>query len=222
MKNHLLFFVTFTILLLSTSNLQAQTKIGLRAGLNFASLQGLDIDNTANIESFPRLTVMIPVEIPLSGIWALQPELGFTQKGLKVGIEDGNNSANVTYQLNYLDINLLGKLTVDAPTIQWGLLAGPSFNYGTSAKLLSVTNINGNTQKEEEKLTFGKEGLRQFDLGIQIGAFLQLPMPSASVFIDTRYHLGLMSINTASDADADPITNRGLHLTAGFLIPIHK
>ena len=128
----------------------------------------------------------------------------------------------MAYQLNYLDINLLGKLTLNEPAVQWGLLAGPSFNYGTSAKLLSETNTNGNTQKEEEKLTFGKEGLRQFDVGIQLGAFLQFPMAGASVFVDTRYHLGLMNISTESDADVDPVTNRGLHLSLGFLIPIHK
>lgn len=218
MKNYLYSFIAFTFLLLLTYSLQAQVQIGLRAGLNLATLQGLNLDDKADIQSFPRMTVTIPVEIPLSDLWSLQSELGFTQRGIKVGFQEGENSANVTYRLNYMDINLLGKIAINEPSVIWGLLAGPSFNYGINAKLISESNFNGNTEKEEDKVTFGEDGLRKIDLGMQAGAFLQIPMAGGSAFIDARYHLGLMNISTESDTDA--VSHRGIQLSAGFMIPI--
>lgn len=221
MKTNLFSSFAFLLILLLTFNLQAQVKIGLRAGVNFASLAGFsELGDNINKESFPRLSIMIPVEIPLAHKWVLQPEVGFTQRGFKVEGKAANYSEMASFQLDYLDLNLLAKYMLSGQSIKWGLMAGPSFNYGVRAKSISETNQNGQSQKEEETHTFGKDGLRKIDFGLQFGTFVQTPMAGGEFIVDARYHVGYLNISTVNESPV--LSNRGLQFSVGFLRSLNK
>ena len=118
--------VLFTVILFSISMLQlnAQTlKIGVKAGLNYANLNGSDIQTDA-ITSYHAGLV---AEIGLLNSFSIQPELLYSTQGAsyKNAIDEYQN------ELGYLSIPVMMKLYV---TKSLSLEAGPQASFLLSKK----------------------------------------------------------------------------------------
>ena len=79
-------FLTFLFsLLISLSNITyAQTKVGIKAGVNFSNVMMKDEDgNKANTQSMPGIRLGLTADIPVVGDFYIQPAILYSGKGFK-------------------------------------------------------------------------------------------------------------------------------------------
>jgi len=140
----ILFAAVLTVL--GLVNVKAQEiKLGVKAGLNFASVSG---NYTAKPETVTGLNYGVMAEIPITGKFYFQPEALFSGQGFAINKD--------VVALNYLNIPLMGKYYV---TKGLSLEAGPQIGFLLSAKQESV-NV--------------KDSFQSLDYGVNAGVSYKL------------------------------------------------
>ncbi|MCW8982381.1 MAG: PorT family protein [Altibacter sp.] len=173
----LILLAAFAVFSLTTIEAQ-EISFGLKAGANFASVNGDDADNLDGRTSLHGGAVF---NIGLSELIAIQPEVLFSSQGYSFNDEDGDNDV----VLDYINIPILVDVTLaDGFSLQGGPQVG--INVGSKLKFLD----------EEIDL---KDGTESLDLSAAIGAQYRLPM---GVFFQARYAIGFTNISTEEDVDA--------------------
>jgi hypothetical protein len=138
MKKILLLAVV-TVLGFTNSNAQ-KIKLGVKGGLNFASVSG---DNTQGIDVVTAFNFGVLSEIPISEKFSFQPELMYSGQGYSFNDD--------TIALSYMNIPLMGKYyLVKGLSVE----AGPQIGFLFSAK--------------NEK-TDVKDSFKTFDFGVNFG-----------------------------------------------------
>lgn len=134
----------------------------------------------------------VAVNIPFkdSG-FSIQPEINFVSKGTKVT----NKAMREMFFLNYIEIPVLAKFTVDS----FYLNAGPSVGF------LTWENAPVNRSYKTQSLDFGLQFGIGFNIHVGYGNFI----------IDTRYNLGLSNISESSN-----VKNKDFLLSFGYSIPL--
>lgn len=180
------------ISVLGATEARAQDRGGVRFGYNAATLS----TEEAGFDPKTRSGFVVGVfgVLPVSGVFAVQPEFLYSQQGAKV--EDGSDEA--TLKLDYVQIPVLARVRLGSHSPAH-LLVGPSFGFRTRAE----TEFNGETMdfKDEVKGT---------DVGFVTGI-----MVNAGMFVlDGRYTWGLMNISKGDDPDT--VKNRVFAVSAGI------
>ncbi len=224
---------TITILTLSfafaiiSTNLQAQVTLGnrqtdtdrdvefgVKAGLNLATIAVEDVDENNFKAGFHA---GVSAKFPLSESFALQPEVLFTQKGVKTtydadflgfDVADGET----TYNLNYVDIPIYAVYNF---TDNFNLHLGPYLgilvdaSVDTQTEVLDFVNIDNTEEINEDRfnsITYGLTGGLGFELGmISIGA---------------NYNLGLAPVAEEDDIAEELIgeaTNNVIQIYIGII-----
>lgn len=152
----------------------AQVTFGVKAGLNIANLTG-DLEGTSSLASFNAGAL---VNIPVSSMFSVQPEVLYSGEGAKV---DGGK-----YQFNYINIPVL--FQYNNPT---GFIAevGPQIGLLTSAK--AKADGGGSTDV--------KDYLKSTNFSAVVGVGYKLAM---GLGFNARYNIGLSNI---SDEDGGTI-----------------
>jgi hypothetical protein len=168
----LLLFAAFAVFALTAN---AQTSFGAKAGVNFASLNGDDADDTDGRTSFHIGGV---VNIEISEIFGLQPELVFSAQGYSFdfGGEDGSG------RLNYINIPVMADIRLAEG---FSLQGGPQFGINISAD----EEFDGDTEDIDDVETL--------DLGVGVGAQYKL---DGGLFFQARYVIGFSEILEDFDA----------------------
>lgn len=216
-----LFFLLFFAFQQSLS-----AQIGLKAGINYASLS--ESSSEDNLGDYSKKSVVglqagIIAEIKIIDQFVIQPEFLFIQKGGKseyVINEDNMSVTRVIY--NYAEIPVLAKLKLgntDGEGLGFYVLGGPFAGFALNGRGETEITILGITTKDEFDIDYSDEDndQKRIDWGASFGAGLSI----GHFFIDARYNLG---INNLLDEDADNsndnkpyLRTRGIGLTAGFL-----
>jgi hypothetical protein len=165
----LLFFV-FAIFFAGSMSAQ-QLNFGAKAGVNFATLSGDDIEDLGSRTGFHLGLIG---EIMLTDKFAIQPEVLYSAQGAK---ED-----DVTWKLDYVAVPVMAKYFV---TPGLSLEAGPQFAFNT----LSEIEFEGETMELDE--------IEGFDLGLGLGLGYQFMQ---AAFVQARYVMGLSDIAEDADA----------------------
>ena len=216
--------VLFSFLLLA-GLAQAQISIGVRAGANLANVSFSDTSDLDIGDPKTRVGAILGavLEMGITEKLAIQVEPSFIQKGWRIKDEsqllgqtikiDGN------YTFNYIDVPVLAKLRFNGENTGLYAFAGPTFGYMASGKYKVTTEVAGQKETEEEKLTFDDEdGINRFDVGATLGAGFQLNLGGGRLFFDARYNLGLSNIADEEEVDDDfSIRNKGIGLSIGYL-----
>ena len=204
MKNSL--FVLSVFFFLSAVSLQAQqTRFGVKAGVNFASISG---DDTEDLSSRTGLHLGAVMQIPFSERFSFQGELLYTSVGAKFEeSEDGFNLESIE-KLNYIALPILAKFYA-APG--FSLEAGPQAAFLVSAKNETTASFEGETETETEDIA---EFISTFDLAFALGAAYEL---ENGLFFSARYNLGISNI--VADAGGSGYSNQNsvIQLSAGFM-----
>lgn len=158
-----------SILFFGVSVAQAQEiDFGIKGGVNFASLNGDDVDG---LDSRTGFHLGVLAEIGLTEQFAIQPEVLYSAKGA----EDGD----MTWKLDYVSVPVMAKYyVIEGLSIE----AGPyvAFNVKSEAEM------NGETVDL-------KDGTESTDFGAGVGLGYSLPM---GVFFQGRYAFGFTDIAT--------------------------
>jgi hypothetical protein len=173
---------------------QAQLAIGIKAGPNFAKLDGSSPAGTFKNRTGYHFGAFGLIKLTKIGI---QPEILFSQQGSKFKTDAGDFDAN----FSYINIPIILKLYTIAGI---NLQAGPQFGF------LSRAEIDDRDYKKSFK---------DSDISLALGAGWDLPF---GLTLDARYNLGLSKINE-NDPDFDKIKNQVWQVSVGYkLIKLGK
>lgn len=177
------------VLFLATSaTIQAQLlKIGVKAGVNFASQTG---DASLNGVAFDKDGITsyhagLVAEVKLLEKFSIQPELLYSTQGAtyKNAVQDFKN------ELGYISIPVMAKIYM---TKSLSLEVGPQASFLVS-----------------EKNNFDVKDAETFEFGVNAGLGLKI---TEGIFVQARYGLGL----TEASKNAD-VKNSVVQLSAGFM-----
>jgi Outer membrane protein beta-barrel domain len=166
----------------------AQVEVGIKGGVTFADVPKyatLIEEDEGNAEMRIGAAVGGHVAISLGGVVSLQTEVLYTQKGLEAEAPFGADET-LQLRLDYIDVPVLLRL---GPTGGNGLqfLAGPSFNFNTSARAV----LEGVFDADEDI----KDEIESFEIGLVLGVGYY-----GSLFtIEGRYQEGLTDIAKFAD-----------------------
>ena len=160
------------------------------------------------------------------GIFSVQPELLFIQKGTKFGYtyeeQDYSESENYDVTTNYIELPVLLKVSLGPDALKFHINAGPSIGYGFGGKYKYDYRENyfGDiyTESEKGKIKFGNEPEfnesddlyidNAIDFGVQVGGGVTI---ANKVMIDIRYGIGLSDL-----FEEQTSKNRVLQFTIGI------
>ena len=221
-KTLLLFAALTTAAFVTRTNAQ----IGIKAGVNFASIAQNETE--ASYTDYEKKSVTgfqggLTFDLGLSDIFTIQPEVLFIQKGGKSTYRaDDNNKLVNRYYFNYIDVPILAKLKFygDGGGSGFYFIAGPYVGLAMSGKVKSTLTVLGADTESEDDFTFDndtdQERAKRLDYGVSFGGGVKINR----LILDLRYNLG---INNISDNDADNtndekpfLRHRGIGLTAGI------
>ncbi len=210
--------ILLTLLILGYATTQAQ--VAIKAGVNFANMkfeeENPDIEDLARNGSI-GFTGGLVFLLPIGDVFAVQPELLFSQKGAESSYTVLGQTFTSKLTYNYIDIPLLLRLSL-GETYGEGLglyvNGGGYVGYALNGKnKFSNPITNGETD-----ITFDDvDDQRRVDFGVALGAGVTL----GNLFFDLRYNHGLNDLldddaNNSNDNGIKKLQHRGLALTAGI------
>jgi hypothetical protein len=186
MKN-LLKLVMVVCLMFAVGSLQAQTKFGIKGGLNMSTMTFKMMGITVDPKSLMGFHFGAIAEMPLSGNLFVQPGIFYSSKGSKFEVGTEKFQANPTFI--DIPINLLYKL--DLGSARLVVNAGPYLAYGISGDQDFSTGT-------KEAIKWGSNAetdmMKPMDYGLNFGAGVEL----SSIIISVNYGLGLSNLSPES------------------------
>ena len=188
MKQKLVFVILLALLLSMPA--VAQINLGGRVGINLATISETD-DLGGDFSFRPGLNMGGIVEYMLMDPLGLQVEFVLDQFGAvykeKGSFDWGDMDENVKIRGNYFSVPMLVRynLALDDQMTLYGLF-GPNVAFLLFGKAKGEEKVSGH--KIDEKLS---ETCKRLDLGVVVGAGVQMPFDQYIVFVDLRYLYGL-------------------------------
>jgi hypothetical protein len=174
----LLFFTA--IVLFGFTYVSAQDiNFGAKAGVNFATITGDDLDSFSSRTAFHLGFV---AEIGITETFSFQPELLYSAQGSDYSEDSFEGSLKV----DYLNLPLMAKFYVAEG---FSLEAGPQVGF-----LLSAKDVYDDGEDDWKDITKG------IDFGLNFGVGYKL---ENGLNFGARYNLGLSDLNDDPDSQAD-------------------
>lgn len=209
----LIFTLACAFALLFTTNLSAQMSVGGRIGVNIAKTTSEGGGFSVDTDSKAGLDIAAILNIGVSDLLSVQPELHFLQKGGKIEDDFFGQTVESKGTINYLEVPVHLKASFGTETIKGFALAGPSIGFGISGK---SEDCSGGDCIETD-IEFEEGGLKRTDFGLSLGAGVGFAVGSGQLSLDFRYLLGLANI--ADDDDFEQ-KNKGFSIGLGYMIPL--
>jgi hypothetical protein len=181
-----IFILSFLVIGITQSNAQ-MLKFGVKAGANFASLEG---DGVEGLNTYTSFHFGALLEIKVFENFSIQPELLYSSQGAKVNEE---NVKDINF--NYITVPVLAKFYLISEKLS--VEAGPQFSFLIDDNLKEAFGGIGNTF-ETESFDFATVG----GLGFQF---------TENFFAQARYVVGL----TEASKEAE-IKNRVIQVSLGY------
>ena len=207
MKNSLkVFTCMLAIAACSTLAVQAQTspKIGLKGGVNLTNLY---VDNVQDEHMKVGANIGLFTKIPVTSLFAVQPEIAYSQKGTQTNYNNAFGSGKYRFNLDYLEIPVAAVVNV---TNNFSLHAGPYVGFLLSAKVKDVDQ-NGNIKGVTE---LNKDNFQSTDYGL----FGGLGYDVGGVTLGARYTYGLQAVG--KNGLAGDLTQNSKNVALSFYLGI--
>jgi len=190
-------------------------KLGVKGGVNFADVGGDDVSNTKNKTGFIAGGF---AEFMIGSMFAVQPEVLYSQKGFKIDDPDVDGKL----KLDYIEVPVLLKINVpiEGSKVHPSFYAGPAVSFKSSCKLQGEESGVSFDIDCDSPLIFDLIGeelpIKSTDFGVVFGGGISFDVGGAEVGVDVRYNLGLTKfVDTDPQLDAK---NRVISImgTVGF------
>ncbi len=184
-------FVVMTLLLVSllASPGFSGIKFGVKGGFSLANL-AFDPEPTDNpLENKTGVVGGFSMNLRLSRVFSLQPEILYVQKGTKLTITEEETEISGKLNVDYLEIPLLLSFSFakEGSSFVPSVFAGPYVGVNTSAKIKAT--LDG----QSETVDF-KDSVKDTDIGLAFGVGLGMKIGSGKIVLDVRYDLGLTNV----------------------------
>jgi hypothetical protein len=155
-------------------------EIGVRGGVNFASLYTKDASKS---DIIPGFNGGFFAKIPVSTLFAFQPELSVSTKGATITYNSLLLDGTANFNLTYLEMPLLCVVNV---TKRANVQVGPYVAYLLDSKVKNKSNVN--LFNFEQNLD--ADSYNRIDAGIVLGAGIDID----AITMGIRYNLGLTKV----------------------------
>lgn len=217
-------FFTFFFVLMATAGAWAQAQIGIRAGLNVATISdGVDVSSamTGDVQEpwIPGMVVGVASSFGMSEVFAIAPELNFSQRGYRF---EGPQNIDVRY--NYLELPVLARLSF-GQTLKGYVNLGPTFSYLLNGKREVSGSSSTGPNIPSIDYGVGDAGFNRFELGGALGGGVQLNTGAGSFLVDLRYTQGFTDFRKDGfdepylSGNPEQYKNRLVSVSLIYLIP---
>ncbi len=197
--------IALPLALLIAVPLQAQTTIGVKGGINVANVDTNVEDISDLIDSKTGFVGGGFVTLGLGSLFALQPELLYSQKGFQVD-EFGET---VKFNTNYIEIPVLLKAQFKLAMLRPAVYAGPVLSFETGC---TVSALELSVDCDDEMAGVGERKTNEW--GAVFGANLDFFLGPVTLILDGRYQLGLTNLADVPDSD-DEVKSQVWQFMAG-------
>ncbi|EPD28833.1 Outer membrane protein beta-barrel domain-containing protein [Capnocytophaga granulosa] len=169
---------------------------GVKAGYNYSTFSG-ETSSLSTIEGLSGFYIGGLVELPISNVLSIQPELIFSRQGVAwkrelKGFGMSVNINNADIRLDYLNIPVMAKVNLGPLFLQGGV----QFGFLVGKPEVSYTR---GAQRVTEKVD--KDAYAAFDFGVGAGLGVNL---SQHFFVEARY---THSLTNALDPNNNSLKN---------------
>jgi hypothetical protein len=137
--------------------------------------------------------------------FAVQPEVLYTQKGVKVSGIEGAGSGDAWVKTDFLDVPILARYTI-GKGVRGYVFAGPSFDFKVSAKVKA--SLLG--QSDEEDIS---SDVKSFEFAIVVGGGVEF----GPILLEARWSEGLTDIAKDTSDETGPAVKTRTFLFLGGL-----
>jgi len=235
----------FAFALLLSATAEAQVSFGVQAGAVFSRmdidlmLAPYDADKDRKLDmAFGTIA-----DVPLSNMFALQPELAYRRKGyMDAPNQQGNfivppGSPTLRWTYDYLDVTLLLRFKPFGEDRALSILAGPSVSRllgirvrNPEAPAYDPDNILQPLQSPTGVVDPGWLGYAMFDVGFNAGIGFWYSLGATKLAVDIRYQHGLVDVHDGfilRDINLAPVGpqtaySRAWMLNVAWLLPVRQ
>jgi len=205
--------LVLVVVVFTASYAQAQFNFGVRGGVGLTNVYQKKDGEMKVLDYKPGFQIGIITEYALLDFLFLQPGISFSRQGMKTEMSISKNSANFTWDLNYIQVPINIQIRNNSSKLY--LQAGPYFGYGISGKLKVKAVSGGTTDSATEKITFGGKGTKvtdfnAFDFGVGVGTGFRF----GNLQTGLEINYGFVNITTSKDVT---MKNLGLALTVAYM-----
>jgi hypothetical protein len=179
--------------------------VGFRVGLDLAKWHYDDSAYETKMNN--GLIVSVPFEFRPGKHFAVQPEIGFVQKGCKVTSPDGTYGSTV--KLHYIEVPVMLKLMFG----HLALIGGPQAAIALGG---SYKTYGQNVPGQSRNISFESDGVSRIEFSAALGISLREPTKKGAVFLDGRYVYGLSDLSNEKPS-VIKVSSRCIYITAGYL-----
>lgn len=210
--------------ILSVSAAYAQRPaLQVRAGLNLANVSTNDKGEVSDANTLSSFQVGVLGDIPLAGLFYLQPGVIYTGKGSKIE-RDGTLGFKATTNPFYIEVPVTGLVKVPmTPNSSFIAGVGPYLGIGVGGKRKIESTFLNTERKikfsDDDPTTFDDEEgaalgvMRRFDYGFNTTVGIE----GKSLVLSANYGYGLAKLQSGANSGEDNNNkHRVLSFTVGF------
>ncbi len=161
-----------------------QARAGIKGGINVSNLYVNNVDDENSRIGFH---IGLYGQMPITQLFAIQPELNYSTKGTKT-VYNGAINQSVKFNLDYLDLPLLAVFKLGkVAEIQLGAYGG----YLVNANVKTEGDIGDGTRE------LNRDNFNKFDYGLVGGLGLNF----GQLQVGARYNYGLQKVANSDGAD---------------------
>ena len=198
MKN----FILIILVISSTLALNAQSllpiKYGLKVGLNVANIISAPEEGVKDLETSSKIGVSggFYMEIPLTDIWYINPEIVYSQKGASFNYEY-TQDYNINHRQEYSTTNDLPLTYIElSPTVSYKASHKLSLNLGPAVSFLIGDGYDYKQDPtNQHTLSDGEFNEESIDLGLNCGLSYYI---NEQLFIDSKIYSGFLKVGEIS------------------------
>ena len=170
------------------SQVHAQN-FGVKAGYNYSTLSG-ETSSISTIEGLSGFYIGGLVELPISNMLSIQPELIFSRQGvdLRQGLKNLSIRTDTSeIRLDYLNIPVMAKVNLGPIFLEGGVQFG---------FLVSKPKVDSYIANVYLRNLLDKDSYNSFDFGVGAGLGVKL---NQHFFVETRYTYSLTNVFDPND-----------------------
>ncbi len=200
----------------SAQGVKLGVKGGVNIAVNIADIGGSDVDSLGPTKTKTGFVGGAFVEFMIGDIFAIQPEVLYSQKGIKID----SSSAELKLKVDYIEIPVLLKINIpiEGSKVHPNVYAGPAVAFESSCKFAgSSGSVSAEVDCDDPQLGIMTTST---DFGLIFGGGLSFEVGGAEVGVDVRYTLGLTTI----DDDDDPwdLKNKVISIMGTVGFPLNR
>jgi hypothetical protein len=187
---------------LATPTFAQGTVVGVKGGLNLASLSFDPEEAGDDVSSRTSYAVGVFVGLPVTPMISIQPELLWAPAGTKIdSAELGGETAEISF--NQVQVPVLLKANIGSSSTRPFLVVGPVFGFKTSKLKFKIGDF-----ESDDPADTGDDQASSTDVAIAFGGGVNV----GKLSVELRYNLGVKDLDTSSDS----AKTRSLMILAGF------